>query len=308
MGKDKPAYYKFSAYLRERFGCPVYKVSIDAGFSCPNKDGKLSTAGCIYCDNKGFSYNSRLSPRPTEIQIQEGMDFGRQRFKAQKFIVYFQAYTNTYAPVEVLKEKYEVIRKFNDVVGLAIGTRPDCVSEEILDLIQTYTSDYEVWLEYGLQTIHPKPLKFINRGHSYEDFIRAIELTRKRKKIKICAHIIIGLPGETKDDMFATAKALGKLKLDGVKIHPLHIIKGTKLEELFQDGSYKPLELEEYVDLAAGFLEYLWPQTVIQRLTADCPWKLLVAPLWLMEKNKVLKEIEQKLVNEGKFQGRLYKK
>jgi uncharacterized protein len=304
MEKDKPVYYKFSAYLRERFGCPVYKVSIDAGFSCPNKDGKLSTDGCIYCDNKGFSLNTRQIPRPTEIQIQEGMDFGRTRFKAQKFIVYFQAYTNTYAPVTVLKEKYDVIRKFKDVVGLSIGTRPDCINDEILDLIETYTSDYEVWLEYGLQTIHQKTLDFINRRHTYEDFINAVKLTRKRKNIKICTHVIIGLPGESKEDMMATARVLGKMKLEGIKIHPLHIIKGTKLEKSFQDGTCKPLELEEYVDLAAGFLEYLWPQTVIQRLTADCPWKLLVAPLWLMEKNKVLKDIEQKMLSDGQYQGR----
>ncbi len=298
-------YYKFSKYLRERFGFRVHKVSIDAGFSCPDKDGKLSYDGCIYCDNRAFSFNSRISPRPIETQIMEGMNFGKRRYTAEKFIIYFQAYTNTYAPLKILKERYDTVKKFKDIVGISIGTRPDCINEEILDLIESYTKDYEVWLEYGLQSIHKRTLELINRNHSYEDFLRAIRLTRRRESIKICAHIIIGLPLETKDDILETAKELGSLELDGLKIHPLHIIKGTKLEELFKEKKYKPLELVEYVKLVTEFLEYLWPQTVIQRITADCPKDLLVAPLWIPEKNKLLNEIEIRLLKENRFQGRL---
>jgi radical SAM protein (TIGR01212 family) len=165
--------------------------------------------------------------------------------------------------------------------------------------------DYEVWMEYGLQSIHDKSLKYINRGHSYQDFLEALNLTRKRKGIKICAHIILGLPGETRKDIMATAKELGRLKLDGVKIHPLHIIKGTKLEEQFKKGLYTPLQFEEYTGLVGKFLEYLCPDTVIQRLAADCPKELLAAPDWILQKSRVLEEIDRVLIKEGRFQGKM---
>ncbi len=315
MEERPKRYYRFSKYLKEHFGCRVYKISIDAGFSCPNKDGRTSRDGCIYCDNKGFSFNTRstgdrvsneasILPPPIELQIEQGMEFGRKRFGAQKFIVYYQAYTNTYASLEVLKEKYDIVKKFKHIVGISIGTRPDCVNREVLDLIETYTSNYEVWLEYGLQSIHRKTLELINRNHAYGDFLRATELTRNRKNIKICAHIIIGLPYETRKDILETARTVGRLKLDGLKIHPLHIIKETKLEEFFKKGLYKPLQLDEYVSLAVEFLEYLWPETIIQRISAECPREFLVGPLWILEKNKVLSEIEKRLLEENRFQGK----
>ena len=299
MAKEK--YYKFSEYLKEKFGCRVHKVSIDAGFSCPNKDGKLSTDGCIYCDNRAFSLNSRLPSQPIETQIEAGVKIGRERYGAEKFIVYFQAYTNTYASLNVLKERYDIVRKFKDVVGISIGTRPDCINEQILDLIQSYSKDYEVWIEYGLQSVHDKTLKLINRHHTYKDFLKAVELTRKRN-MKICAHVIIGLPNETKEEIFQTAKALAKLKIDGVKIHPLHVVKGTKLEEIFKKGKYKPLELDEYINIVTEFLEYLPITLVIQRITADCPKELLVAPLWILNKNAVLNLVEKKLTEKDGHQ------
>ena len=318
MKEQKSRYYKFSEYLRKYFGVRVHKVTIDAGFSCPNKDGTKSSQGCIYCDNRGFSYpvrnthqrqgssnGARILPKPIESQIKQGIEFARRRFKAEKFIAYFQAYTNTYAGIDVLKQTYDNVRKFDDIVAISIGTRPDCVDEDILDLIQTYTRDYEVWIEYGLQSIHNKTLKLINRGHLYEDFLKAIEMTKKRQHIKICSHVIIGLPDEAKEDMLKTAKALGELKIDGVKIHPLHVIKGTKLEELYKEGSYKPLRLDEYVHLAVEFLEFLSPDTVIQRITADCPREFLVVPEWILDKSRVLQEIEKRLLKEERFQGRL---
>jgi radical SAM protein (TIGR01212 family) len=302
---EKERYYKFSEYLKERFGCRVHKVSLDAGFSCPNKDGRLGEGGCIYCDNRAFSHNSRIStPPPVEEQIKNGIEFGKRRYNAKKFMVYFQAYTNTYASPDVLKEKYDVVRKFDDIVGLAIGTRPDCVNEEILNLIEGYTSDYEVWIEYGLQSIHGKTLKLINRNHTYKDFLKAIEMTKNRN-IKICAHIIIGLPGETEEEILQTAKALAQLKVDGVKIHPLHIVKGTKLEELYREGKYKPLEMEDYVELAVKFLQLLPEDMVIQRIAADCPRELLVAPEWLNNKQLVLNMIEKLLEEKDTHQGKL---
>ncbi len=304
MAHDR--YYRFSRYLKERFGARVYKVSLDAGFSCPNKDGRLSDEGCIYCDNSAFSFNTRRPSRPIEVQIKEGMDFGKKRYGAQKFIVYFQAYTNTDAELPVLKQRYDQIKKFKDIVGLSIGTRPDCVSGEVLDLIKSYGSDYEVWIEYGLQSIHEKTLNFINRRHTYNDFLKAFEMARERN-LKVCAHVIIGLPGEGKKEILQTAGELGRLKIDGVKIHPLHVVKGTKLENLLKEGLYNPLQLKEYVKLAVDFLEYLWPETVIQRITADCPEELLIAPLWISDKNKILEKIDKIMLEEGKFQGRFFR-
>lgn len=299
-------YYKFSDYLKMRFGCRVHKISIDAGFSCPNLDGTKSVAGCIYCDNNAFSLNTPKGSKSIEAQIEEGMNRAKLKYKAEKFIVYFQAYTNTYAPLEVLKEKYSKVKKFNDVVSIAIGTRPDCINEEILNLIDDLSNDYEVWLEYGLQSIHNGTLQCINRGHKYEDFLTALEMTKKRKRIKICAHTIIGLPYETKADVMETAKILGSLKLDGIKVHPLYIIKGTKLEEMFNDGKYKPLKASEYVNMVSSFLEYIPMDTVIQRITADCPKEYLLAPKWINEKNRLLESIERKLLEKGQYQGRLH--
>ena len=298
-------YYKFSDYLKKRFGCRVYKVSIDAGFSCPNKDGRLSTGGCIYCDNKAFSFNTRTSPGPVEEQIKAGIESGRRRTGAKKFIVYFQAYTNTYDRPEILKERYDCIKRFKDVVGVSIGTRPDFVDDDILDVIGGYSTDYEVWMEYGLGTMRDKTLGAINRNHLYKDFLKAFELTRKRN-IKICAHIIIGLPGETRDDIMDTAREMGRLKVDGVKIHPLHVVKGTKLEELFRAGSYEPLALDEYASLSAEFLKYISPDTVIQRMTADCPEEMLVSPLWILDKNEVLKNIGKRLLRDDSYQGMFF--
>ncbi len=302
----KDRYYKFSTYLKDRFGTRVHKVSVDANFSCPNRDGKISTKGCIYCNNEAFSFHARMGKSLSlEEQIKAGIEAAKKRFKAKKFIVYFQAYTNTYAGIDVLKKKYDVIKKFKDVVGLSIATRPDCVDEKILDLIESYKVNYEVWLEYGLQSIHNKTLKFINRGHTFEDFLKAVEITRKHK-LKICAHVIIGLPYETKDMILKTAKAMAHLKLEGIKIHPLHIIKGTALEELFKQGKYAPLEFNNYLDLLVDFLTYLWPKTVIQRVSAYCPPQLLVAPLWILERNKVEGELEKRLIEKNYFQGKLY--
>lgn len=296
-------YYKFSSYLRQRFGRKVYKVSIDAGFSCPNRDGKIGTGGCIYCDNRGFSYNTRLPLRSLKEQIVEGIKYGRKRLGAEKFIIYFQAYTNTYAPVEVLEEKYSIVREFPDVVGIAIGTRPDCVDEEILKLMKKYTERYEVWIEYGLQSIHDKSLVWMGRGHLYKDFLKAIELTRAFPQLKICAHVIIGLPGEDRDMIIETAKEVARLKLEGIKLHPLHIIKGTRLEELYKKGGYTPLEMNTYVELAVEFLKSLWQGTVIQRLTATCPIDWLVAPLWINDKNRVVQLIEKKMEEKNVYQG-----
>ena len=309
---EKDPYYRFSVYVKKRFGCRVYKVSVDAGFSCPNRDGKLSRDGCIFCDNRGFSFPSRGSKgqgqekqlRSLKEQIKQGMDFGRKRLGAEKFICYFQSYTNTYAPVELLQEKYDVVKEFKDIVGMYIGTRPDCVNQDILNLIASYTKDYEVCIEYGLQSMHDITLQLINRGHSYNDFLEAVARTRKQGNIKVCPHVIIGLPGENREDIMATAREMGRLKVDGIKIHPLHIIAGTGLEKMYREGLYQPMTLENYVSLAVEFLEHLDTATVIQRVTAECPREMLVAPDWILDKSKVLNRIAKELRQSGRYQGK----
>jgi radical SAM protein (TIGR01212 family) len=297
-------YYKFSDYLKKRFGCRVHKITVDAGFSCPNIDGTLSKNGCIFCDNYSFSPPVRTKNIPLTKQIEEGIEYGKRRYKAEKFIVYFQPYSNTYAPVDILKERYDVAKNFPDIVGISIGTRPDCIDEEKLSLIQGYTERYEVWIEYGLQSIHDRTLKLINRNHTYIDFLKAVERTKGRN-IKICAHIIIGLPGETKEDILETAKECGRLKLDGIKIHPLYIVKGTALEKMFNSGKYQPLGFDRYIEIAAEFIGYLPPETVIHRFTADCPEEVLVGPLWIREKQKIIRCLEEYMLGKGLFQGYL---
>ncbi|MCM8757376.1 MAG: TIGR01212 family radical SAM protein [Candidatus Omnitrophica bacterium] len=222
-------YRRFSTYLREKFGCRVHRLCLNAGFSCPNRDGTLSTEGCIFCDNRAFSL-TEATPGNLEKQILQGMVAMRKRFKAEKFLAYFQPYTNTYAPVSVLREKYDVIKKFPEIVGLIVGTRPDCLEEERVDLLASYTDRYEVWLEIGLPSVHDATLKLINRHHTIADFLQNFYLARKRP-LKIAVHVILGLPGEGEKEIMETAKVCGELRLDGIKIHPLYLIRGTPLEK-----------------------------------------------------------------------------
>lgn len=303
---EQAKYYRFSRYLKNRFGTRIYKIGIDAGFSCPNRDGAKGEGGCIYCNNFGFSVNTRKNSVPIQNQIREGMDFYRKRYNAKKFIIYFQAFTNTYADYTVLKNRYDEVRAFKDIVGISIGTRPDCIDENILSIVNGFTDDYEVWIEYGLQSIHDKTLKAINRNHSYQDFLDAFLLTRKNKKIMICCHVIIGLPGETRKDIINTAKELARLKVDAVKIHPMHIIKDTILEDMYVSGLYNPMEMSEFIEITCDFMEHLYPGTVIQRLTADCHEKYLVAPPWIKDKKKLLYVIGDHMNKLNKKQGRLY--
>lgn len=303
--KDSNKRYKqYSQHLKELFNCKVYKVTLDAGFSCPNRDGVISTGGCIFCEDGG-SFSQAHSG---ELSINEQLDISinklKDRFGAQKFISYFQAYSNTYAPVDKLKSLYDEAILHPDVVGLSIGTRPDCVDAEKIMLINSYAKNYEVWVEYGLQSIHDKTLKLINRGHSAEDFIKAYELTRKfGENIKICVHVILGLPGETRQEMLETAKVLADLGIDGIKIHLLCALKDTELEKMHNRGEFNPLSAEEYVDTVCDYLEILPPKTIIHRLAGNGLKKILVAPKWLPEKFKVLNLIDRELERRGTFQG-----
>jgi radical SAM protein (TIGR01212 family) len=216
-------YNDFNTYLRERFGCRVQKITIDAGFSCPNRDGTLSFDGCIYCDGKGSGTGAARRAESIKEQIQKAKVRLAGRYKAEKFIAYFQAFTNTYAPCDILRKRYDEALVDSDIVGLAIGTRPDCVDAARLNLIQEHTAKHMVWLEYGLQSIHNRTLEKINRGHTFEDFVQAVRMTQDRN-ILICAHVILGLPGESRKDVLDTATALAGLGINGIKIHSLYIL------------------------------------------------------------------------------------
>lgn len=297
-------YYRFSRYLRERFGCSVSKITVDAGFSCPNLDGTLSRQGCIFCDNAAFSPAVRMKGIPLEKQIETGISYGEKRYNAKKFIVYFQSNSNTHGSLEKMKESYDSVKKFGGrIAGIAIGTRPDCIDREKLGLIENYAENYEVWLEYGLQSVHDRTLKLINRNHTYGDFLEAVKLTREKKVVKICAHVIIGLPGEGAADMMKTAEECRKLSLDGIKIHPLHVVRNTRMEKMLLEGSYTPWTLAGYVSAVSLFISRLHPGTVIQRLTADCPEEFLAAPAWLNDKSRLLGAVEAEMERCNLFQG-----
>jgi radical SAM protein (TIGR01212 family) len=297
-------YNQYSRHLKELFGRKVYKVTLNAGFSCPNRDGKISTGGCIFCEDGGSFSQAHASELSITEQLNTSILRLKDRFGAEKFISYFQAYSNTYASVEKLKSLYDEAVLHSDVVGLSIGTRPDCVDEEKIRLINSYTAEHHVWVEYGLQSIHDKTLKLINRGHTSEDFLNAYNLTRKYgENIKICVHVILGLPDETREDMLQTAKVLANLGVDGVKIHLLCALKNTELENIYNRGEFSPLSVEEYVDSVCDFIEVLPPETVIHRLAGNGLKKILVAPTWLPEKFKVLNMIDRELERRGTYQG-----
>ncbi|RLB94978.1 MAG: TIGR01212 family radical SAM protein [Deltaproteobacteria bacterium] len=298
-------YRNFNSYLRKRFGCRVQKITIDAGFSCPNRDGTLSSTGCIFCDGNGSGTGAARRNESIRSQIQQAKPRLAARYKAEKFIAYFQAFTNTYASCDVLRQKYSEALADPDIVGLAIGTRPDCVDEEKLSLIEEYTATHMVWIEYGLQSIHNRTLKRINRGHMFEDFLQAIRMTRGRD-ILICVHVILGLPGESKQDVLETAEALAKLDVDGIKIHSLYVLKNTPLARLYASGGVMVLDQSTYVDWTVSFLERLPQKMVIQRLTGDPNPSSLVAPKWALEKQQTLFYINKTLEERDTCQGKLY--
>jgi radical SAM protein (TIGR01212 family) len=296
-------YCRFSSYLRQRFGCRVYRIPLDAGFTCPTRDGIISRAGCLYCDPRGSASaitDTRLSVRE---QMLKGMDSARRRYGAEKFIAYFQAFTNTYAPPDRLKQLYTEATELPGVVGLSIGTRPDCVPDEVLDLIASFGPRFDTWIEYGLQSAHDSTLRAINRGHTVAQFSDAVEKTKERR-IKVSVHVIIGLPAETHDMIMETARLIASFPVDGVKIHLLHVLKESPLEKIYREGTITLLSQERYVALVCDFLELMPPAVVIQRLTGEAPRDNLVAPLWALDKHAVLRAISSELERRDSWQGR----
>lgn len=295
-------YRAFASFLRERFGGRVWRIALDAGFTCPNVDGSVAVGGCVYCDNRSFSPFRRLPRRTVREQVQAGSEILRKRYGADRFLAYFQAGTNTYAPIAKLKRLYDEALEHPAIVGLMIGTRPDCVGDDVLDLVQSYAADRWVCLELGLQTVHDRSLEWMNRGHGYAAFVDAVGRCRGRG-LDLCAHVILGLPGESHADMMATADAVAGLGLNGVKIHNLHVVKDTPLERMYRAGTVRMFERDEYVSVVCDFVERLPPTTVIHRLSGDAPPDYLVAPTWCLQKQELLEAIEREFARRGTRQG-----
>jgi radical SAM protein (TIGR01212 family) len=298
-------YYDLNRALRERFGCRVQKVSLDAGLSCPNRDGRVGRGGCIYCNARGSGTGASAFSSITE-QLEKGMASLRRRYKAEKFIAYFQSFSNTYAPPEELRRLYEEALAVPDVEGLAIGTRPDCIDEEVLDLLEELSQRVFLTMEYGLQSIHDRTLERIHRGHTFAVFKETLEKTRRRG-VDVCIHIILGLPGEGRQEMLETAEALARMDIQAVKVHLLYVVRGTALHRLYDAGEYRCLDRETYASIVAEFLSFLPPGVVIHRLTGDPHPGELVAPLWALEKQTNLQAIRDAMKKMDLWQGKNYK-
>ena len=300
-------YNQFSAYLKNKFGVKVYKITLDAGFSSPNRDGTISTGGCIFCDDGGSFSQAHSNLLSIEEQVNIGAQTLKKRFKAEKFMSYFQAFSNTYKPVNELEKIYNSALNHPDIVGISIGTRPDCVDDEKLKLISGYTSDYYTWIEYGLQSIHNKTLQKINRGHDYDCFLRAYEKT-KEAGINVCVHVIFGM-WETHDEIMQTAQELARLKVDGVKIHMLCALENTKFAQMYKNGEIDFMSEDEYIQTVCDFIEYLPKETTIHRLAGNGFSKTLIAPKWLNKKFECLNKIDREFINRNSYQGyrHLYK-
>ena len=299
-GGSSVLYNNLSSYLKTKYGGKVSKICIDGGFGCPNRDGTCGTGGCIYCGERGAG--EHIDP---SVSIREQALAVLERDKrSDSFIAYFQNFTNTYAPVDVLKERYDSALISDRIVALAIGTRPDCIDEEIAELIASYKDRVDVWVELGLQTASDKTAAIINRGYKTEVYKRAMAIL-KSHGIPVVTHMIIGLPGECADDIDATVDLINEYSW-GVKIHSIYVMEGTALAGMYRDGDYTPPTLDEYVSLAARSIARLRPDMIVHRITGDCPDGLLVAPEWNKDKNKIIEEIRRGLERNNLVQGSLY--
>lgn len=282
--------------MLQTYGEKVHKIAIDAGFSCPNRDGLKGIGGCTFCNNNSFSPNEK-KPKSITEQIQAGKEVILKRTGAKKYIAYFQAYTNTYSDVQTLKQMYEEALSQNDMIGLAIGTRPDCVPIEVIDLLLEYQNKgYDVWLELGLQSAFDETLDKVNRGHGFKEYEQTLTIARS-KGLRVCTHLIIGLPGENSWHYQQTLKKVLDLGVDGLKFHPLHIVKHTLLANQYKNGEYQPISMDEYVQAVAKLIQLAPKDMIYHRLTGTASKDQLVAPAWCSKKWQVLNSIENELKN-----------
>jgi len=304
---QKKRYHTFNEHLRSRFGEKVFKVSLDAGFTCPNRDGTLGWSGCVYCSERGsgdFAGDQKLSLHDQFIEVAERM---KRKWPNAKYLAYFQAYTNTYASVERLREVYEEALAEENVIGLSISTRPDCLPEDVLDYLEELNQRTYLWVELGLQSSHNRTMEWIRRGHDYTQFLKGLDQLRSRG-IRVCVHIILGLPGESQAEMMETAQAVASLPIQGIKLHLLHVLKGTPLATIYQHEPFELMKKEDYVSLVVDILEILPSEMVIHRLTGDGPPEDLIGPLWSRKKWEVLNAIDAELERRDTWQGKKAKK
>jgi radical SAM protein (TIGR01212 family) len=295
-------YNAFSEELKKVFGCKVQRLSVDAGFTCPNRDGTVGVDGCIFCGGKGSGSFGILQGAGISAQLEHAKEVMVRKYKAALFIAYFQSYSNTYAPIERLQALYDEALSVPDVVGLIVGTRPDCLPEPTLDLLASYAKRCYFWLELGLQSPLDSTLQAIRRGHDIASFSAAVNGCKQRG-IRVCAHVILGLPGESRQQMLSGADFLNAAGVDGVKIHLLHVMRGTRLADQYRQGTVRMLDRDEYVGLVCDFLERLDPGIVVQRLTGDGNRQDLIAPLWSLHKFEVLNCIDYEMQRRDTNQG-----
>ena len=299
-------YHSLNYFLREKFDSKVFKIALDAGFSCPNRDGTISSGGCLFCSERGsgdFAGNREFS---ITKQFEDIKDMMSKKWKSGKYIAYFQAYTNTYASIDVLREKYQEAVTQEGTVALAIATRPDCLDEAVLDLIEEYSHRVYTWVELGLQTSNDKSAKVINRGYELCRFEEALKGLNKRN-IDVVVHTIFGLPGESKEDMLGTIDYVAHKDIKGIKMHLLHLLENTPMTQLYEQQKLKFLEEDEYVDMICTAITMLPPDMVIHRLTGDAPRELLVGPMWSLKKWEVLNAIDNRLKELDLYQGQNFK-
>lgn len=307
MYLNNKRYYTLDSFYKEKFGCKIAKVSLNCNFTCPNRDGTKGVGGCIYCSSLRSGEYAGFVEDDVITQFNKVKEVMLNKWKDCKFIGYFQAGTNTYAPVDVLKEKFEPILKLKDVVGLSIATRPDSITDECLDYLTDLNKRTFLTIELGLQTIHDKTSKLINRCHSLEEFENMVKKLRERK-INVVVHIINGLPYETKEMMLETVKYLNNLDIQGIKIHMLHVLKNTKLANMYEEEKFPILTKDEYIDIVVNQLELLRSDIVINRITGDPKVDDLIEPTWLVKKFVVLNDIDKELKRRDTYQGKKAKK
>lgn len=298
-------YYPLNLFFRQRFGTRVQKISLDGGFTCPNVDGTLAVGGCTFCDNKAFSPSRRVRRDAISSQLARGIERLRRRYKNEKFLAYYQPATNTYGPLDKLRLLWETALDEPSVVGLVIGTRPDCVPDDVLDLVDEFAAKTYVSLELGVQTIHDASLEWMNRGHKNDASMDAMQRVQGRK-FESSVHIMLGLPGETREMVRETAEQVARWKPASVKIHNLYAVEKTRLADQLRSGEVRLLELAEYVELLADFLERLPPTTIIERISGDAPPKNLIGPLWCLEKGSIKQALDATLDQRGTRQGALF--
>lgn len=300
-------YYTWSRHLKDEFGCKVFKVALDAGFDCPNRDGTVAFGGCTFCSVAGSGDFAGDRVDSIDVQFAEVRDRMHQKWKNGKYMAYFQAYTNTHAPLPVLKEKFEAALAQENVVGLSIGTRPDCLPDDVVEYLAELHERTYLWVELGLQTVHEKTAKLVNRAHDFATYVEGVEKLRKHG-IRVCTHIINGLPMEDYDMMMETAQKVSELDVQGIKIHLLHLLKGTPMVKQYEKGLVEFLEKDKYIKLVVDQLEVLPPSMVIHRITGDGPIDQMIGPMWSVTKWDVLNGIDDELKRRNSYQGKFFGK